>query len=105
MTEIKYYKPVLKMPESEIYKTALETWGPDAQTLMMFEEMSELQKELCKYARGKRDKNAIAGEIADVFIMLEQMILLHGCAEQVERQKSWKLERLIQRIEYAKAGD
>ena len=31
---------------------ALEKWGADAQTLMVFEEMAELQKELCKNARG-----------------------------------------------------
>ena len=41
------------MDEIEICKAALEQWGPDAQTLMVFEEMSELQKELCKAARGR----------------------------------------------------
>ena len=47
--------------------------GPDAQTLMAFEEMAELQKELCKHARGKHNRSAVAEEIADVQIMLEQM--------------------------------
>ena len=86
------------MTEIEIYKAALKQWGPDAQTLMVFEEMSELQKELCKSARGKQNKEAIAEEIADVYIMLGQMILLHKCAEEVEEQKAWKLERLAARI-------
>ena len=36
-----------------IYREALNKWGAEAQTLMVFEEMSELQKELCKHARGK----------------------------------------------------
>lgn len=36
------------MKEREIYQAAIEKWGADAQTLMVFEEMAELQKELCK---------------------------------------------------------
>lgn len=86
------------MDEIEICKAALEQWGPDAQTLMVFEEMSELQKELCKAARGKQNKDAIADEIADVYIMLRQMIVLHDCAEEVEEHKARKLERLAARI-------
>ena len=86
------------MDEIGICKAALKQWGPDSQTLMVFEEMSELQKELCKAARGKQNKDAIAEEIADVYIMLTQMILLHKCAEEVEEQKARKLERLEARI-------
>lgn len=82
------------MTETEIYKAALSLWGPDVQTRMVFEEMSELQKELCKAARGKKNKAAIAEEIADVSIMLEQMILLHECAGEVAEYKARKLERL-----------
>ncbi len=93
------------MSEIEIYKEALMQWGPEAQTLMMFEEMSELQKELCKSARGKQNKEAIAEEIADVFIMLNQMILLHKCAEEVERQIARKQKRLEARILAAREAD
>ena len=86
------------MPEIEIYRKALRRWGPEAQTLMAVEEMSELQKELCKAARGKQNKAEIAEEIADVQIMLGQMILLHDCADEVEEQKARKLERLKGRL-------
>ena len=86
------------MPEIEIYRKALRRWGPEAQTLMAFEGMSELQKELCKAARGKQNKAEIAEEIADVQIMLGQMILLHDCADEVEEQKARKLERLKGRL-------
>lgn len=92
------------MQEIEICKAALKQWGPDAQTLMVFEEMSELQKELCKAARGKQNKDAIADEIADVYIMLHQMIVLHDCAEEVEEQKARKPERLEARIAAAQDG-
>ena len=90
------------MSEIEIYRAALKQWGPIAQTLMVFEEMSELQKELCKSARGKQNKDAIAEEIADVYIMLGQMVLLHKCAVEVEEYKAKKLERLATRIAIAR---
>lgn len=71
------------MRETDIYRAALEKWGADAQTLMVFEEMAELEKELCKNARGKDNRGSIAEEIADVQIMLEQMIVLHNCRAMV----------------------
>ena len=85
----------------ELYRLALDTWGPDAQTLMIFEEMSELQKELCKHARGKDNLEAIADEIADVLIMLEQMMILHDCGQSVMEHKTAKLKRLAGRLNYA----
>ena len=36
-----------------IYETAIATFGSEKQIIMLFEEMSELQKELCKHFRGK----------------------------------------------------
>ena len=80
---------------------ALAAWGADAQTLMVFEEMAELQKELCKHARGKDNREAIAEEIADVQIMLGQMMILHQCERLVEAYRSQKMERLARRLEDA----
>ena len=90
MTESKPHK---------IYCEALNKWGAEAQTLMVFEEMSELQKELCKHARGKDNREAIAEEIADVQIMLEQMMILHDCEDLAEVQKFKKTHRLNVRLE------
>lgn len=66
-------------PEEMILKKAIETYGEEAQTLMFFEEVAELQKELCKNARGKKNTREIAEEIADVEIMLEQMKMIYHC--------------------------
>ena len=66
---------------------------------MMFEEMAELQKELCKEARGEDNTDAIAEEIADVKIMLEQMTILHNCKDRGEMQMKRKLQRLTERWE------
>ena len=89
---------VTEVKEQDVLQMALETFGPEAQTLMVFEEMSELQKELCKHARGKHNWESIADEIADVEIMLEQMKILHGCADEVKRHRSEKLMRLYNRV-------
>lgn len=83
---------------NDTLKAALNLYGPEAQTLMVFEEMSELQKELCKHARGRDNREEIAEEIADVLIMLDQMMILHDCESLVTRFRKLKIERLEQRI-------
>lgn len=91
-----------KHKNKELYRLAISTYGPEAQTVMVFEEMAELQKELCKHARGTDNRESIAEEIADVQIMLEQMIELHGCEDAVLCYKRHKLERLAERIQQLK---
>ncbi len=83
----------MKNAES-IYKRAIEKFGVGAQIGMVFEEMSELQKELCKYMRGKKNIQEIAEEMADVEIMLGQMKVLFGVDQAVDEEKERKLERL-----------
>lgn len=86
------------MENERLYRRALEAWGADAQTLMVLEEMSELQKELCKHQRGRDNRQDIAEEIADVLIMLDQMIVLHNIERAVDSYKVYKLERLEKRL-------
>ena len=89
----KEYKPK-EWDWDSILRGALNTYGAEAQTLMVMEEMSELQKELCKHARGKANRMEIAEEIADVQIMLDQMTILHHCAYEVGCFREAKLIRL-----------
>ncbi len=86
----------------EIYRAALETFGKSSQMQVAIEEMSELTKELCKNGRGQENTTRIAEEIADVEIMLRQMVMLFDCAGQMETFRRYKLERLAERIEGAK---
>lgn len=81
-----------------IYKAALEHYGAESQTMMLFEEMAELTKELCKNARGEDNVRFIAEEIADVEIVLAQIKLLHECEEDVQQWKARKLRRLKERM-------
>lgn len=86
------------MTERQIYKQAVEKWGTDAQILMVFEEMSELQKELCKNWRGKDNAEQIAEEIADVEIVLAQLKMIYGISGIVRQFHEEKLMRLEQRL-------
>ena len=94
-----------KTRENEIFLSALTKWGAGMQTVMVFEEMAELQKELCKSLRGKDNRGYIAEEIADVRIMLDQMEILHHCAEDVDVWRRVKLARLEKRLREAGEGE
>lgn len=85
--------------EAEVLQRALDTYGFAMQIVVMMEEMSELQKELCKYLRGKCSPASIAEEIADVEIMIEQMKMLFCCAEDVRSVRKRKVERLKERLD------
>ena len=93
-----------KTRENEILLSALTKWGAGMQTVMVFEEMAELQKELCKSLWGQDYRGYIAEEIADVRIMLDQMVILHDCAEDVDAWRKVKLGRLDKRLS-AQEGD
>lgn len=77
----------------EIIKLAIETYGKEAQTQMLFEEISELQNALCKLARGRGTADQVCEEIADVMIMCFQMKQIYGTA-RVEHWTNFKMNRL-----------
>lgn len=85
--------------KAAIYHKALDTYGAEAQTLMCMEEMAELQKEQCKHARGADNRAALAEEIADVRIVLDQMELLHECESLAADYEQVKILRLEKRME------
>lgn len=87
--------------QDAIFKDAIEEFGEAAQVLMVFEEMSELQKELCKWLRNGNSPalmRHIAEEIADVEIMLAQMKLLFDNRGLVLGYRREKVARLANRV-------
>ena len=86
-----------------VLQNAIDTYGKDAQLWMVIEEMSELAKEICKYQRGRDNREQIADEVADVTIMLEQVKMMFGISDAVERRIIAKVARLKRRI-FLKAG-
>lgn len=82
-----------------VYEAAIAKWGAEAQAWMVIEEMSELAKELCKARRGKNDPVALADEVADVTIMLEQVRLMFGLNDLVSERMDAKIKRLCARLD------
>lgn len=84
--------------EKTVFQTAINEYGYYAQSMMLLEEMSELQKEICKSYRGKDNAEQIAEEIADVEIMLAQIKMIYGVAEDAEKWRNAKVKRLWERL-------
>ncbi len=86
------------MKEKEVLEAALSAYGSEIQRVVAIEELSELQKELCKSLRGQTDRRHIAEEIADVQIMLEQMMILYELHYDVVAWRWKKVDRLRNRL-------
>lgn len=94
------HKDEKQKEKEQLYKKAIEKWGKELQITLAIEEMSELQKELCKYLRGDRNRSAILEEITDVEIMIEQIkIILNVDELNIKELKEYKINRLKKRIE------
>lgn len=103
---------VIGEQEKEIYKAVAHCiiapgkWGRHPQVIACIEEMSELTHEFTKYLnREHYDERAsaltdaaIAEEMADVLIMLEQIQVMFNIEDAVFREKCAKLMKLKQRI-------
>ena len=87
-----------KKQEKMVLNSAIHVFGKDNQLRMLLEEMSELQKEICKYWRGENNYSAIAEEITDVQITLDQAKLIFANAGPLSLLRERKLRRLWSRI-------
>lgn len=94
----------MKSEQIENCKTIANHYGKEHQILIAIEEMSELTKELCKYFRRYDRTREITEEMADAFIMLEQLKELFGNSEQVDKIIDYKLDRQLRRMEHER-GD
>ena len=78
---------------------AIETYGKDMQLTVAIEELSELIKEICKNKRGADNRDNIIEEMADCYIMLEQLeIIFEISAEEINDTIVDKLNRLEKRL-------
>lgn len=90
----------------EVLQECVNTYGAEAQVDMAVEEMSELTKALLKYlrkeAQGSKDLEAarenILEEVADVIIMLTQLIMIYGGRDLVQETIENKVDRQIKRL-------
>lgn len=82
----------------KLYEEAIAKYGGESQRRVAIEELSELIKELCKHDRGYINHGAVAEEIADVSICLEQLLLMFDCEQEVDDWRTFKLNRLAKRL-------
>lgn len=86
------------MKHEEIFKALIDKYG-DKQIVVAIEELSELQKELCKALRNKPNLENITEEMADVCIMITQMIILFDIdVNKLFNKIDAKLERTKERL-------
>ena len=82
----------------DAYKFFIDELGINSQMLMCIEEMSELIKALIKHRRynTKETEDNVIEEMADVYIMLIQLVIIHGFDGNIVEKK---IERLKKRLE------
>lgn len=84
--------------KTELYRKALKEYGEEPQKIMIYEECGELITALARLSRGRCEPKQVITELADVYIMIEQMAELFGTKEfNIEKNK--KLIRLKERLE------
>lgn len=88
-----------KIEFDNVIEMAIETYGHTPQKIVAMEELSELIKEISKDLRGQDNIENILEEMADVFIMLEQLRVMYGLTDyDIQEAIDKKLERLEKRL-------
>ncbi len=97
-----------RIPDIEVLKKAINTYGRDTQEDMAFEEMSELTKAILKRRRAikkhaspdriRERESDVREEIADVIIMIQQLILLYDSDGEIQEVINNKIKRLGERL-------
>lgn len=77
---------------------ALGTWGYEEQFGMANEEFGECITAINQFKRGRIDGKKFAGEIADAFIMANQLAIMIGESE-VQEMIEYKMSRLKERLD------
>ncbi len=86
------------MDEKKI-ETILRHYSPEAQTVKAIEELAELQAELAKTLNHQGDAEALKSEMADVYIMILQLMIIYDIdPEEFETEMAFKLDRQMKRI-------
>ena len=87
-----------------VIEGAITTFGTRHQKDMAIEEMSELTKAICKERRARTKieraeaRANIIEEIADVYIMLQQLIMIYDQDGECQSAVDYKVDRLEQTV-------
>lgn len=95
-TKVKNDKLIKSNPD---IKTLLKNQSVDVNKMIAVEELSELQKEICKDLRGFDRREEIKEEMADVYICLQLLKEIYNFDdEELEEEYKRKMYRNIKRI-------
>lgn len=88
--------------EKDILAMAVKEFGKENQILQAVEEMAELTHALMRHVRGDVHVENVVEEIADVQIMIRQMVMIFGEAE-IAQMTHGKMRRLSYRLAVKRA--
>jgi len=80
------------IPNDCLYLMALEKWGLERQRIKFVEECGEAIQAMSR--RQLNQPNNLEEEIADLLIMIDQIILFEDIGDEVYKEKARKIERL-----------
>lgn len=81
--------------DTAVLRGAIAAYGTDNQLLQAVEELSELQKVCLHIRRGRATMDELKEELADVWIMVDQLCLIGGIGRnELLRERRRKLLRL-----------
>ena len=89
---------VMTFEEVRTLNKAIIIYGKVSQIDKAIEEMSELTKALLKKRYNAGSTDDITEEMADVLIMISQLMLIYDNAEVVEKQMEHKIKRLEHKL-------
>jgi NTP pyrophosphatase (non-canonical NTP hydrolase) len=89
----------IKERMQSLCQQALDKWGNDVQLIKVVEELTELSLEIQHLRHGKSDICEVKNELADVMIMLNQlMMILEINNQELEITINSKLDKLDKRL-------
>ena len=78
---------------------AVQQWGNEPQLSQATEELAELIVAINHYRRGRADAIEVAEEVADCYLMLEQIKIIAGITQAtMQKVQQAKLEKLNRRL-------
>lgn len=93
-----YTRMLQQMVKNDPRFKIADHYGLEGQLHQLIEEMAELTQAICKHFRGYKVERNLIEELADVKLMLDQVIYLMGCECQVQQVMKQKIERTLERI-------
>jgi NTP pyrophosphatase (non-canonical NTP hydrolase) len=92
----------MEINKKQLYKDTNELYGLGAQINQAIEECAELIVALRHFERRKSTRKEVVRELADVSIMVEQMVQSFSDKEEFRLEREFKIKRLKDRIDKLK---